>query len=218
MLKTIAGQIQDAHAAFFRCMHIPFDSTKTNAALSQKIREIESECERSLGTLPSLSPQPTVIRRSRAAGGTGGQPFDEKLVNMQAAPITGLTVTVARSVADQRQRLLASVQAHWSDIAGPVHGGTPGAVIINPETRTITFSNDESVRQLIIFHRRFNWPDPAKAPVWVSGIKVRTSNATYAFGDVDGTATECILASSEQIIGFFGRAGAYVDALGCLIR
>jgi Jacalin-like lectin domain len=159
-----------------------------------------------------------VIRRSNQAGGTGGEPFDEKNVNMQAAPVTGLVVTVARSVADQQQKLIASVQAHWSDVSGPVHGGAGGAVIINPETRSIRFDNDEAVRQLIIFHRRFNWPDPANAPVWVSGIQVRTSKSTYTFGDVDGSATECTLGKTEQIIGFFGRAGAYVDALGCLIR
>jgi len=158
-----------------------------------------------------------VIRRSNLAGGTGGEPFDDKFVNMQAAPVTSLMFTVARSVADQRQKLIASVQAHWSGAAGPVHGGA-GAVIINPETRTIRFDNDEAVRQLIIFHRRFNWPDPTNAPVWVSGIQVRTSKSTYTVGDVDGTATECTLGRSEQIIGFFGRAGAYVDALGCLIR
>jgi hypothetical protein len=159
-----------------------------------------------------------VVRRSTMAGGKGGTPFDEDLVNTQAAPISGLTVTIARSVADRRQKLIATVQTHWSKVAGPVHGGAGGAVILDPETRTINFDGDEPVRELTIFHRRFNWPDPAHAPVWVSGIRVRTAKRTYRFGDVNGTATECTLAKGEQIIGFFGRSGAYVDALGCLIR
>jgi hypothetical protein len=159
-----------------------------------------------------------VTRRSGMGGGRGGAPFDEAFVNAQAAPVRKLTVTVARSVADQRQKLIASVQAHWPEGAGPAHGGAGGAVILSPETRTISFGSDDPVRQLTIFHRRFNWPDPSHAPVWVSGIRVRTSKHTFTFGDVTGTATECILAEGEQIIGFFGRAGAYVDALGCLMR
>jgi hypothetical protein len=159
-----------------------------------------------------------VVRRSSMGGGAGGTPFDDAFVNTQAAPAVGLTVTVARSVADQRQKLIASVQTHWSKGAGPAHGGGAGAVILGPETRTINFDSDGPVRQLTIFHRRFNWPDPSHAPVWVSGIRVRTARHTFTFGDVNGTATECSLAEGEQIMGFFGRAGAYVDALGCLIR
>jgi Tfp pilus assembly protein PilF len=159
-----------------------------------------------------------VVRRSSMAGGTGGEPFDDGSANPQAAPVGGFTVTIARSVADRRQKLVARVQTHWSNAAGPVHGGSGGAVMLGPETHTIGFDSDEPVRQVTIFHRRFKWPDPANAPVWVSGIRVRTAKRTYTLGDADGTATECILAEGEQIVGLFGRAGAYVDALGCLIR
>jgi hypothetical protein len=167
---------------------------------------------------PKVEEDKRAVRRSTMAGGKGGTPFDDNFVNPHAAPIGRLTVTVARSVADRRQKLIAKVQSHWSWGPGHVHGGAGGAVIVDPETRTINFDGDEPVRELTIFHRRFNWPDPAHAPVWVSGIRVRTAKRTYSFGDVSGTATECTLAKGEQIMGFFGRSGAYVDALGCLIR
>jgi tetratricopeptide (TPR) repeat protein len=186
----------------------------TAIALVERARPAGAAAE----TRRKLEEDKRVIRRSSMAGGTGGEPFDEASANKQAAPVSGFTVTIARSVADRQQRLVAKVQTHWPKVAGPVHGGSGGAVLLSPETRTINFDSDEPVRQFTIFHRRFNWPDPARAPVWVSGIRVRTAKRTYTFGDVDGTATECTLAKNEQILGLFGRAGAYVDALGCLIR
>jgi Jacalin-like lectin domain len=62
----------------------------------------------------------------------------------------------------------------------------------------------------------FTWLDPSNAPVWVSGLQVRTTRSVYTFGDADGTAVECVPTSGEQIIGFYGRTGSYIDQLGCL--
>jgi hypothetical protein len=211
--REVEGMSNPATLAVLERQH---KGTPAGECVAARLMQLKRTAD--LGPRPKVEEDKRVIRRSVMAGGTGGTPFDEGFVNAQAAPVSSLTVTIARSVADRRQKLIATVQTHWAKVAGPMHGGAGGAVILDPETRTIDFDSDEPVRELTIFHRRFNWPDPAHAPVWVSGIRVRTAKRTYTFGDVNGTATECTLARGEQIVGFFGRAGAYVDALGCLIR
>lgn len=153
-----------------------------------------------------------VTRKGVAAGGKGGEPFDERYVNLLHAPITGLNITVTKSVADRNQRLIGRLQVRWNDLLGPVHGGGPADV----STAPVQFAQGETIRRVIIFHKRFTWPDPDNAPVWVSGLQVHTTKSAYTFGHADGTATECVPARGEQITGFFGRSGSYIDQLGCL--
>ena len=153
-----------------------------------------------------------VIRKSAAGGGKGGEAFDDQYVNLQHDPITGFNVTVTRSVADRNQMLIGRFQVLWGDTPGPIHGGGPADVPTSP----VKFDKGETIRRVVIFHKRFTWPNPDSAPVWVSGLQVRTSKGVYTFGHADGTAIECVPVSGEQIIGFFGRAGSYIDQLGCL--
>jgi tetratricopeptide (TPR) repeat protein len=160
----------------------------------------------------------SAIRRSEVAGGQGGAPFDDQAANAEGRPMTAITITAARSVADRRQKFIAKVQPHWAGTVGPVHGGAGGAVILDPETRTIEFSGDEIVQRMTIFYRRFKWPDAANAPVWISGIRLRTSKSSYTVGDAEGSTADCAVDPGERIVGLFGRSGAYLDALGCLIR
>jgi hypothetical protein len=163
---------------------------------------------------PAPEPAPDyVLRKSAPAGGKGGgEAFDEQYANLQHAPITGLNISVTRSVADRSQLLIGRLQVRWGDVIGPLHGGGPADVPTIP----LKFEQGETIRRIVIFHKRFSWPDPGHAPVWISGLQVRTTKGAYTFGHADGIAVECTPANGEQIVGFFGRAGSYLDQLGCL--
>lgn len=160
----------------------------------------------------------STIRRSPITGGPGGQIFDDAAVNSQGSPISGVTITTGRSGVDFNQKLIARLQSHWPQGAGRVHGGAGGANIRNPEVTTVRFAPNETIRSVKIFHRKYSWPNPSAAPVWVSGIQIETSQRTYSFGDMGGAAAECTAHENEHVIGFFGRSGAYLDALGCLLK
>ncbi len=176
---------------------------------SASVPPADAEAERQRLPLPTKA---FVLRRSKVAGGRGGEPFDEANANPWATPISGLDITVSVNPADRNQRLIGRLGVYWGDKDGPLHGGGPADV----KTAPIRFAKDESISKIMIFGLKFNWPQPDAAPVWIAGIRVVTSKGIYSFGNTSLAATECVPQMGEHIIGFFGRSGSYIDQLGCI--
>ncbi|MEZ5842572.1 MAG: jacalin-like lectin [Hyphomicrobiaceae bacterium] len=170
---------------------------------------------------PQIAPEPqpeppkVVIRRGKPVGGaTGGNAFDDADSNESLAAVTRLEVGVNRSIANGSELIIGGVQAVFGDVAGPRHGfGGPNPVTTQP----LILAPGEVIRSLTMFARRYTWGVPQDAPVWVSGLQIRTSRRSVSFGDRVGTKIVCEISAGERLVGFHGRAGSYVDQLGCLV-
>ena len=162
------------------------------------------------------SPAPAV-RKSPANGGTGGDPFDDSDANPGYLPITGLDVTEARNPANPNEKIIGRLVVHWGDVVGPSRGGGwPGAA--SAKATQIRFAKGEAVTMIVVIRRTYTWAADEKAPVWVTGLRVQTNKNIYNFGDTDvsGGRIPCVPASGEQIVGFVGRSGSFIDELGCV--
>jgi hypothetical protein len=78
------------------------------------------------------------------------------------------------------------------------------------------FDKDERITKVLVFHRDYTWARNETAPHWIAGMQVHTNKNFYNFGDTDGRADVCSPLAGEQITGFYGRGGSYLDQLGCL--
>jgi hypothetical protein len=154
------------------------------------------------------------IRKGKAVGGTGGDPFDDTAANPNGLPIIGLNIVTNRNPADTNQVIIGTLQAQWSDGYGPLHGGKgPLAQPSSP----IRFADSERIVRAEVKAMFYNFPNVPAPPHWIAGLQIVTTAKTYTFGDMTGGPTmRCIPAAGESLIGFFGRSGSYIDQVGCV--
>jgi hypothetical protein len=162
---------------------------------------------------PALSAIPKLIR-GVAAGGSGGDPFDDSGANFRNEPLSGINIVLNQNPADAKQQIIGTLQVLWLGTEGPLHGGRgPLATARMP----IQFSPGETVTKVAINSVTYNFPATPR-PVWIAGLRIWTNKTTYTFGTMSpGSVTECALSPGETLIGFYGRSGSYIDQLGCVI-
>jgi hypothetical protein len=98
------------------------------------------------------------------------------------------------------------------EVGSQFHGNWPPDV----PTARARFDKDERITKVLVLHRDYTWARNETAPHWIAGMQVHTNKNFYDFGDTDGRADVCSPLAGEQIIGFYGRGGSYLDQLGCL--
>lgn len=164
---------------------------------------------------PPVAPQ-LFIMRSAGFGGNGGVAFDELDFNVARSPVSMLSVGINLNPADQSQRVVGSLQVYWGGNFGPLHGGK--GPLAQPATQ-VSFASGEKIGRVDINWGPYHYPTSDNAPPqWVAGLQIWTDIRVYAFGDMKlGYTSQCVLANKEVLLGFFGRAGSYIDQLGCII-
>ncbi len=153
------------------------------------------------------------IRKSPAFGGTGGDPFDDLDANPKRRPISAINITVNLNPADHSQRIVGSMQVQWDGQSGQMHGGKGP---LAQQTSPVQFAADERITRIFITHKLYTWARNEAPPNWVAGLQIHTNKGFYNFGDMVGPADTCVASDAEQVVGFFGRAGSYIDQLGCI--
>jgi hypothetical protein len=138
--------------------------------------------------------------------------FDDTAANPGRLPVSRIDIGVTLNPANNSQRLIGRLQTQWGDTFGPLHGGGPRQV----ETKPAEFSGDETIKSIIILHMKYTWARNETPPHWVSGLQIHTNKGFYNFGHTSGAGEACTVASGETLVGFFGRAGSYIDQLGCI--
>jgi hypothetical protein len=157
--------------------------------------------------------QSNLIRRSAAFGGSGGDPFDDSDANPGRVAISAISAVINLNPADHNQRIIGSLQTRWGNTSSQPHGGKgPFA----QQTAPIVFGNDERIVKIFILHKLFNWARNEAPPDWIAGMQIHTNKGFYNLGDTVGPADICVAANDESVIGFFGRAGSYIDQIGCI--
>ena len=159
-----------------------------------------------------LSDPELVIRKAGAFGGTGGETFDETSANPRHLPISGIHVVVTLNPANRNQKLIGRLQVQWGDTLGPLHGGGPADISTPPAQ----FAKDETINKVFVSHMDYTWARNETPPVWISGLQIHTNKGFYNFGDLSGPTDVCAVSSGENVIGFFGRSGSYLDQIGCI--
>ena len=164
---------------------------------------------------PSRVP-PLTVTRTAAFGGDGGVAFDELETNENYLPVSSVSILVNLNPADQTQRVIGGIQVKWNDKTGPVHGGK--GPLPQPVTGAV-FAPNEKIGRVDINWGPYHYPTTDNVPPqWVAGLQIWTDQRVYAFGDVKlGHTDRCLLADKEILLGFFGRAGSFIDQLGCII-
>src|SRR5262249_51448594 len=153
-----------------------------------------------------------LMRRTAAFGGNGGNPFDDARANPRRLAISRLNVGVTFNPANHSQYVIGRLQAQWGDVLGPLHGGGP----LDVPTAPAQFDADETIGRILIFHMDYTWVRNEAPPHWVAGLQVHTNKRVYHFGNTEGRSNACTTSSGGTLIGFLGRSGSYVDALGCI--
>ena len=91
------------------------------------------------------------------------------------------------------------------------HGNWPPEV----PTAPAHFDKDERITKVRIFRRDYTWARN-ETPHGIAGMQVHTNKGFYNFRDTGSHTDECSPLAGEQVIGFYGHAGSYLDRLGCL--
>ena len=167
-------------------------------------------------TVPQRSAPPFSVTRTAAFGGDGGVAFDEQDLNENYLPVSSVSVLVNLNPGDQTQRVIGGLQVRWGDKTGPAHGGK--GPFPQPVTGA-TFMANEKIGRVDINWGPYHYKTSDNVPPqWVAGLQIWTDQRVYAFGDVKfGQTSRCMLADKEILLGFFGRAGSFIDQLGCII-
>jgi hypothetical protein len=162
------------------------------------------------------APRPAfVIRRTEAFGGTGGAAFDDIEENPDHLPVTGIRIVENLNPADTKQRIIGGLQVRWGDKFGPMHGGK-GPYAQPPQL--VEFAPREKIGRVDVNWMTYRFPTSNNVPPqWVAGLVIGTDTRFYSFGDVSfGPSNQCLLGYGEVLLGFLGRSGSYIDALGCV--
>ena len=165
------------------------------------------------GEGPAPTVPPPTIRKSASYGGTGGSPFDDIDGNPAHLPIANIYVGVTANPANRAQPVIGNFQVRWrnNQLSMP-HGTWPDEAHSAP----IVVAYDEMIIRMDINDMDFDWPEVIK-PHWVAGLRIYTSKSIYSFGAMKaGPMSSCIASEGESIIAFFGRAGSYIDRIGCV--
>lgn len=154
------------------------------------------------------------IRESPSVGGGGGTAFNDVSANPNNLPVTGITIVTNLNPADHSQVIIGALQVQWGDAQGPIHGGK--APLAQP-SKLIQFKPGEAIKKVSINAMPYNFP-ANPPPTWVAGLRIVTSKSSYTLGNMSfGPTTECAVRDGETFVGFYGRAGSYIDRLGCVI-
>ena len=119
---------------------------------------------------------------------------------------------INRKQSHRNQLIIGMVQVQWGEVSGQLHGNWGPDVPTTPAR----FDNDERIVKVFVFHRNYTWAKNEAPPHWIAGLQIHTNKGFYNFGDTDGRPDACLPSASEEIVGFFGRSGSYLDQLGCL--
>jgi TIR domain len=159
-----------------------------------------------------------IVTRGAAFGGVGGDPFDDtksKLYNHR--PISGFNIIVSLSPYDHTQQIIGSVQLLWDDTPGPLDGK---AATLPQPVQQVRFQENQKIVRVDVHWGTYHWPanTPEPAPQWVAGLSIWTNIGNYDYGDTSfGSTGQCVLQYGDTLLGFYGRAGSYIDQLGCVI-
>jgi len=159
---------------------------------------------------------PTIlITRTATFGGNGGVAFDDLEVNVGRTPVTAISVVVAANAEDTTQQVIGGLQVHWGGRSGPWRGTGPLAQPV-PATE---FAKNEKIGRVDVASGPYHFQtDDNVPPVWVSGLQIWTNVRVYVFGNMKfGRIDQCLLGSGDVLLGFYGRSGAAIDQIGCVI-
>lgn len=167
---------------------------------------------------PPAKPAPdgsgVVIVKSAAFGGSGGDPFDDSAANPNHLPVVGINIVVSKNPANTTQVVIGSLQVQWADRLGPLHGGK--GPLAQPSA-PVRFGKTERIVKIEINTMFYNFPGLPEQPQWIAGLRILTNINTYSFGDMSfGPTHQWVLPEGETLLGFHGRAGSYLDQIGCL--
>jgi hypothetical protein len=155
-----------------------------------------------------------VITRSAAFGGDGGTAFDDADSNEYRLPISVLKIIVNLNPADTSEQIIGGLQVQWGDRLGLLHGGKGPS----PQPQSVNFMPGEKIGRVDVNSMSYHWLPSNTPPLWIAGLKIWTDSQVYTFGNMTfGPTNQCILASGQTLLGFFGRSGSYIDQLGCII-
>lgn len=155
-----------------------------------------------------------VIIKSAAFGGSGGDPFDDSADNPDHLPVVGLNIVVNKNPGNTAQVIVGSLQVQWTDRLGPVHGGKGP---LPQPSAPVRFGKNERIVKIEINTMFYNFPGLPEQPQWIAGLRILTNVNTYSFGDMSfGPTHQWVLPDGETLLGFHGRAGSYLDQIGCL--
>jgi hypothetical protein len=167
---------------------------------------------------PVLSARPGMaIKRTAAFGGSGGFSFDDASDNVHGLPISAIRVVENFNPGNTAQRIIGSIQLRWGSQAGVIRGGRGP----NPQpAKTVEFAPDERIGRVDINWMSYEFPtDNNVKPVWVAGLAIWTDRRVYSFGNMTfGPTDQCILGTGDVLLGFHGRAGSYIDQIGCVVE
>jgi TIR domain-containing protein/jacalin-like lectin domain-containing protein len=157
-----------------------------------------------------------VIRKSDAFGGAGGSAFDDTDENPNHLPISALKVVENLNPGDTTQRIIGGLQVQWGDKFGPLHAGNGNYA---QPAELIKFAKVEKIGRVDVNWMKYKFPTSNNVPPqWIAGLAIWTDSRVYNFGNMTfGPTNQCILTYGEILLGFFGRSGAYIDQIGCII-
>lgn len=167
---------------------------------------------------PALSARPGMaVRRTAAFGGSGGFSFDDASDNVKGLPISAIRVVENFNPGNTAQRIIGSIQLRWGSQASVIHGGRGP----NPQpAKTVEFAPDERIGRVDINWMPYDFPtDNNVKPVWIAGLAIWTDRRVYSFGNMTfGPTDQCLLGTGDVLLGFHGRAGSYIDQIGCVVE
>jgi len=151
-------------------------------------------------------------RTSETIGGEGGDEFDDSAKNPNEAAISSLAVDVVSvPTSDGLRPVVGRIRVQWENGSAQVHGLNKTAI------EPIELSRDEVIKEIQINDMTYNYPGASPPPTWISGITVVTNKRVLPFGNTDTSEKiTCAAQDKEQIVGFIGRSGDFLDQLGCI--
>ncbi|MFN8483758.1 MAG: jacalin-like lectin [Anaerolineae bacterium] len=136
----------------------------------------------------------TPFQRTGQVGGSGGAAFADDLTGVQR--LTGLTI--------RHGKFVDALRCSWqmtdgSTRMGAQHGGNGGTQDV------ITFATGENIVGI-----------SGRSGAYIDQLVITTNTATYGPYGGNGGSPFNLGPVAAQTIGFFGRSGLYLDALGAI--
>ncbi|CAM0878531.1 unnamed protein product, partial [Alopecurus aequalis] len=147
-------------------------------------------------------PAPTpLVNKEGPLGGPGGSNFDIPLGPVPPQRIKSITIRSGGAINSLAYSYID--QAGNEQTSGP-WGGTGGSV-----QKTIDFPQGETLKKVIGTTGVFD-----KIEIVTSLTFVTSQGNTYSYGKATSNQFNIPKNNTDEVVGFFGRSGIYLDALG----
>ena len=142
---------------------------------------------------------------SQMFGGKGGKPFDDFEDETFPSPVVGIKKIVINTETSGIRSIQVTYQlSNGETCPGKKHGGSGGT------TNEFTLEDDEIITQIT-----GKW-DSSKDSQWVDNLQFITNKGRKkSYG---GSGGDTPFEVSGEIVGFFGRSGDMLDAIGMYYR